>query len=244
VEQEINAFVDMLDDTYKLLKFADVRIRLSLRPEGRIGTEEMWDRAEKALADALTRRGLAFEPVPGEGAFYGPKIDFLVKDAIGREWQLGTLQLDYNLPERFDLEYTAEDGSRQRPVVLHRAMLGSLERFLGVMIEHFAGAFPTWLAPVQAVIIPIADRHTAYAEEAAAALRARDLRVEVDGRRERMQAKIRDAQNQKVPYMLVVGDAEAKGKAVAVRLRSGENLGAVPLAEFAGRATEDVRLRR
>ncbi|MSP79269.1 MAG: threonine--tRNA ligase [Dehalococcoidia bacterium] len=240
VEQEIRTFVAMLDQTYKLLRFEDVRIRLSLRPEGRIGTEEMWDRAEKALANSLTGQGLEFEPVPGEGAFYGPKIDFLVADALGREWQLGTLQLDYNLPERFDLDYTAEDGSKQRPVVLHRAMFGSIERFLGVMIEHFGGAFPVWLAPVQARVVPIADRHSAYAEQVRDALQAAGIRAEVDSRSERMQAKIRDAQLQKIPYMLVAGDREAAAGAVAVRMRSGEDKGAMPLDKVKEMILKDV----
>jgi threonyl-tRNA synthetase len=191
----------------------------------------MWDQAEAALEEVLQSVELPFERIPGEGAFYGPKIDFFVPDALGREWQLGTVQLDFSLPERFDLEYIAEDGSQKRPVVIHRAMLGAIERFLGILIEHYAGAFPTWLAPVQAVVIPIADRHLDYARQVAGSLKERDIRVEVDDRSERMNAKIRHAQLQKIPYMLVVGDKEGESDSVAVRLRDGQNLGPKTLTE-------------
>ena len=222
VESEIVKFITMVRETYDVFGFEDVRVALSLRPEKRIGSDELWDAAEGALASALDIQGMEYEPVPNEGAFYGPKIDFFVADAIGREWQLSTVQLDYNLPERFDLEFVDSEGARQRPVVIHRAMLGSLERFLGVMIEHYGGAFPTWLAPVQAEIIPIADRHVEYAERVRAELESAGLRVHVDDRNERMNAKIRDAQNMQVPYMLVVGDNEAEASEVAVRGRSSE----------------------
>ncbi len=235
VESEIVKFIAMVRETYDVFGFEDVRVALSLRPERRIGSDELWDAAEGALASALDIQGMEYEPVPNEGAFYGPKIDFFVADAIGREWQLSTVQLDYNLPERFDLEFVNSEGARQRPVVIHRAMLGSLERFLGVMIEHYGGAFPTWLAPVQAEIIPIADRHVEYAERVRAELEAADLRVHVDDRNERMNAKIRDAQLQKAPYMLIVGDKEAEANGAAVRLRSGEDLGLLPLADVAER---------
>ena len=208
-----------------------MRITLSLRPEERVGTDQQWDLAEKVLADSLEGQRLEYTLMLGEGAFYGPKIDFFVPDALGREWQLGTFQLDYSLPERFDLEYMAEDGSRQRPVVLHRALLGSLERFLGVLIEHYAGAFPTWLAPVQAVVIPIADRHLDYARLVEKSLKEKDIRAEVDDRSERMNAKIRHAQLQKIPYMMVVGDKETDSNSVAVRLRDGQDMGPKPLAE-------------
>ena len=235
VESEISSFIAMVQETYEVFGFEDVRVALSLRPEKRIGSDELWDRAEGALAAALDTRGLEYEPVPNEGAFYGPKIDFFVADAIGREWQLSTVQLDYNLPERFDLEFVDAEGARQRPVVIHRAMLGSLERFLGVVIEHFGGAFPTWLAPVQAEVIPIADRHVEYAQKVRGELEAAGLRVHLDDRNERMNAKIRDAQLHKVPYMLVVGDKEAEAGGAAVRLRTGEDLGIVPTAEVARR---------
>ena len=244
VESEIKAFISMVDETYRVLQFEDVRVVLSLRPEHRIGTDAMWDRAESALRGALDAKGTEYEPRPGEGAFYGPKIDFFVEDALGRDWQLGTVQLDYNLPERFDLEYTAADGSRQPPVVLHRAMLGSIERFLGVVIEHYGGAFPVWLAPVQAVVIPIADRHGGYAGEVQAQLAAGGVRVEVDSRNERMNAKIRDAQLQKVPYILIIGDREVEAQAAAVRLRTGQDLGAMPPAEILARIQDEVQTYR
>ena len=240
VESEITSFIEMVEETYKVFGFSDVRVALSLRPEKRLGTDELWDQAEGALASALDGHGVEYEPIPNEGAFYGPKIDFFVKDAIGREWQLSTVQLDYNLAERFDLEYVDSEGARQRPVVIHRAMLGSLERFMGVMVEHFGGAFPTWLAPVQAEVIPIADRHVEYAESVQARLAGAGLRAHVDDRNERMNAKIRDAQLQKVPYMLVVGDREAEANGAAVRLRSGEDLKTMALDDIVARMADEV----
>ena len=237
---EVQGFISMLTESYRTFGFQEPKVMMSLRPEKRVGSDEMWDRAEAALEDVLKQSGLDYEPKPGEGAFYGPKIDFFVPDAIGREWQLGTIQLDFSLPERFDLDYIAEDGSQQRPVVLHRAMLGSIDRFLGVLIEHYGGAFPLWLAPVQAVVIPIADRHLPYAESVAARLKDRNLRVEVDAKSERMNAKIRNAQMQKIPYMLVVGDREGEAGAAAVRLRDGTDLGPMPLEELEARMVSEV----
>ena len=232
IAQEVQGFIGMLMESYKAFGFDTPSVVLSLRPEKRIGSDEIWDKAEAALTDVLAESGLDYKPEPGEGAFYGPKIDFFVPDALGREWQLGTIQLDFSLPERFDLEYVAEDGSHRRPVVLHRAMLGAIERFMGVLIEHYGGAFPLWLAPVQAVVIPIADRHVGYADEVASKLRGRGLRVEVDGRNERMNLKIREAQLRKVPYMLVVGDREAEGGTASVRSRDAGNLGATPMSKL------------
>ena len=243
VESEVASFIEMTQETFDVFGFDDVRVALSLRPERRIGSDALWDAAEGALASALDSRGMEYELAPNEGAFYGPKIDFFVADAIGREWQLSTVQLDYNLPERFDLEFADADGGRKRPVVIHRAMLGSLERFLGVLIEHYGGAFPVWLAPVQAEIIPIADRHIAYAEQARERLEAGGVRAHVDARGERMNAKIRDAQLQKTPYMLVVGDKEADAGGAAVRLRSGEDLGLTPLPEVAARIAGEAARR-
>ena len=243
VESEVASFIGMTQETFGVFGFDDVRVALSLRPERRIGSDDLWDAAEGALASALDSRGMEYELAPNEGAFYGPKIDFFVADAIGREWQLSTVQLDYNLPERFDLEFADADGARKRPVVIHRAMLGSLERFLGVLIEHYGGAFPVWLAPVQAEIIPIADRHVAYAEQARERLEAAGVRAHVDARGERMNAKIRDAQLQKTPYMLVVGDKEAEAGGAAVRLRSGEDLGLTPLQEVAARIAAEAARR-
>jgi len=231
IQDEITVFLNQFMETYRMFGFGNIDIRLSLRPDKRVGTDDMWDKAEVALENALKANTLAYTPAPGEGAFYGPKLDFLVKDAIGREWQMGTLQLDYSLPERFDLTYIAENGEKARPVVIHRAWLGSLERFLGILIEHTAGAFPLWLAPVQAVVVPIADRHIPYAKEVESALRAAGLRCYVDERNERMNLKIREAQLQKAPYMLVVGDKEQADRAVAVRSRTGENLGVKPIAD-------------
>jgi threonyl-tRNA synthetase len=242
IGQEVNGFISMLRESYKVFGFNEARYTLSLRPEKRMGSDDIWDRAEAALESVLTGMGADFERAPGEGAFYGPKIDIFVPDAIGREWQLGTVQVDFNQAERFDLDYQAEDGSRQRPVVIHRAMLGSLERFLGVYIEHVAGAFPVWLSPVQAVVIPIADRHNAYAAQVRDRLRAAGLRVEFNDSADRMNAKIRDAQLQKVPYMLVVGDREMEAGAAAVRTRTGENLGAAPLGDIEARLLKESAL--
>ena len=191
----------------------------------------------------LVERELNHEEAPGEGAFYGPKIDMFVPDALGREWQLGTVQVDFNQPERFDLEYVTAEGGRERPVMIHRAMLGSLERFLGVLIEHLAGAFPVWLTPVQAVIVPIADRHLDYADSVNGRLTAAGIRAGVDDSSDRMNAKIRRAQLQKVPYMLVVGDREEEAGAVAVRTRTGGNLGARPVDAFIDNIVEEVETR-
>jgi len=237
VAGEVRTLINMYQQTYSLFKFKEVRIALSLRPEKRVGSDEIWDTAETALRRVLEEADLPFESVTGEGAFYGPKIDFFVPDALSREWQLGTIQLDFSLPERFDLEYVSDDGLRQRPVVLHKAMIGSLERFMGILIEHFAGAFPVWLAPVQAVIIPIADRHAEYAEHIRRQLSDGGLRVEVNDRNERMNSKIREAQLQKVPYMLIVGDREEEDKTVSVRLRSNEDMGSLAV----GQAVEIIR---
>ena len=231
VEGEISSILEMLRETYGAFGLGKPRVTLSLRPEKRGGSEEMWDRAEDILGTALTASGFPFEAVSGEGAFYGPKIDFFMEDALGRDWQLGTVQLDLFMPERFELEYVAQDGSQRRPIMIHRAILGSLERFLGVLIEHYAGAFPTWLAPVQATVIPIADRHLEYARMVEESLKKQGIRVEVDDRSERMNAKIRHAQLQKVPYMLVVGDKESEANSVAVRLRDGQDAGSKTLTE-------------
>lgn len=232
VGSEIRGFLDMLRQSYDVFGLDNPRFTLSLRPEKRVGTDEMWDQAEAALEEILADSGFKYETVSGEGAFYGPKIDVFVPDALKREWQLGTVQLDFSLPERFNLEYAAEDGERHKIVVIHRAMLGSIERFLGILIEHLGGAFPLWLAPVQAVVVPIADRHVDYARDVKETLAKRGLRVNVDESSDRMNAKIRTAQLQKVPYMLVVGDREEEENAVAVRTRTGGNLGSVSITEL------------
>lgn len=220
--------------------FSEIHAYLSTRPEHSVGESEQWRAAEEALEASLKRSGIAYQVDQGGGAFYGPKIDLKVKDAIGREWQLSTIQFDFNEPERFDINYIGEDGQPHRPYMIHRALLGSLERFFGVLVEHYAGAFPVWLSPVQAVIIPIADRHVEYAQKVAKQLKDQRMRVWVDDRNERMNAKIRDAQNQKIPYMLVVGDKEQESAQVALRLRNGENPGAIELSAFIERAKDDI----
>lgn len=220
--------------------FTEINAYLSTKPEKSVGEQEQWTAAEEALEASLKRAGVVYQVDEGGGAFYGPKIDLKVKDAIGREWQLSTIQFDFNLPERFDLTYIGEDGQPHRPYMVHRALLGSLERFFGVLIEHYAGAFPVWLSPVQAVLIPISDRHIDYAKTVVEKLKAKGIRVIVDERSERMNAKIRDAQNQKIPYMLVVGDKEMENGQVALRMRSGENPGAIDLDAFIQQALSDI----
>jgi len=220
--------------------FSEIQAYLSTKPEKSVGDPERWHAAEAALEDSLKRTGVEYEVDRGGGAFYGPKIDLKVKDAIGREWQLSTIQFDFNLPERFDLTYVGEDGQPHRPYMVHRALLGSLERFFGVLIEHYAGAFPVWLSPIQITLIPIADRHMDYANDVAGQLRKAGLRVMVDDRSERMNAKIRDAQNQKIPYMLVIGDKEIENNQVALRLRNGENSGPILVSAFIERAKEEI----
>jgi len=218
---------------------------LSTKPDSShsVGDPEHWAAAEAALEESLKRSGLPYEIDEGGGAFYGPKIDLKVRDALGREWQLSTIQFDFNLPERFDLNYIGEDGQPHRPYMVHRALLGSMERFFGMLIEHYSGAFPVWLSPVQAAIIPIADRHTDFAYEVFKKLKAAGIRVQVDDGSERMQAKIRAAQTQKIPYMLVIGDKEVEAGMVALRLRSGENPGPMPVDEFIQRAKKDIEER-
>jgi threonyl-tRNA synthetase len=217
---------------------------LSTRPEKAVGASEQWELATSSLRSTLEARGLSYEVEEGGGAFYGPKIDIHIRDAIGRLWQCTTVQFDFNLPERFGLKYIGDDGGEHQPYMIHRALLGSLERFMGVLIEHYGGAFPTWLAPVQAEIIPIAERHNDYAREVAAELGKAGIRAHVDERNERMNSKIRDAQVNKVPYMLIVGDRESSAGAAAVRLRSGEDLGALPVADVVSRIAEDVEAKR
>lgn len=238
---EFGSIVDLVHEILGTYGLTDYSVRLSLPDlsdrETYHGDLAIWEQAIADLRMALDSKGLAYEAVEGEAAFYGPKMDLMARDALGREWQLSTIQLDFFQPENFDLEYIGEDGQSHRPAIIHRAIMGSTERFLGVLIEHYAGNFPVWLSPVQAVVIPIADRHLEYAESVAAQLRAAGLRVEVDGRSERMNAKVRDAQMQKIPYMLVVGDKEAEANTVSLRLRTNENLGAVPLAEFVATAS-------
>ena len=244
VEDEIVGVLDFAFELLGAFGFDDFEVFLSTRPEKAVGPLDRWDYATESLRRALDRRGVEYLVDEGGGAFYGPKVDIKVQDAIGRSWQCTTVQFDFNLPERFGMVYVGQDGAEHQPYMVHRALFGSLERFFGVLVEHHAGAFPVWLAPVQAVVIPIADRHVAYAEEVHAQLAAAGVRAEVDGRNERMNAKIRDAQLQKVPYMLVVGDKEAEAKTAAIRLRSGEDLGALPIAELLARVQAEVEAKR
>ena len=241
VEEEINGVLDLTFFLMKSFGFDEYDVMLSTRPEKAVGEAEQWELATASLRNTLEARGIEYGVDEGGGAFYGPKIDIHIRDAIGRLWQCTTVQFDFNLPERFGLTYIGEDGREHRPYMVHRALLGSLERFMGVLIEHYGGAFPTWLSPVQAVVIPIAERHLEYARQVQEQIAGAGIRVETDDRNERMNAKIRDAQLQKVPYMLVVGDREAEAEAAAVRLRSGENLGAVPVSQVIERISSENR---
>ena len=240
VVDEVNGVLDLDFHLLEAMGFKEFEVMLSTRPEKAVGDPDRWEIATESLRQTLEQRGIRYEVDEGGGAFYGPKIDVHIRDAIGRLWQCTTVQFDFNLPERFGLTYIGEDGQEHQPYMVHRALLGSLERFIGVLIEHYGGAFPVWLAPVQAVVIPIADRHIEYADSVMAQLEAAGIRAYTDGRNERMNAKIREAQLQKIPYMLVVGDREAAAGAAAVRLRSGENLGAMPVNDTIGRITDET----
>ena len=244
VEDEVNGVLDLTFHLLRSFGFTEYEVMLSTRPERSVGEADRWELATESLRRTLERRELAFGLDEGGGAFYGPKIDVHIRDAIGRQWQITTVQFDFNLPQRFGLTYIGEDGKEHEPYMIHRALLGAMERFMGVLIEHYGGAFPTWLAPVQAEIIPIAERHHEYADGVAARLTDSGIRAHSDVRNERMNAKIRDAQMQKVPYMLIVGDREAEATAASVRLRSGEDLGALPLDEVETRIMEEIETRR
>ena len=234
IQDEVAAFIDLVFQVYGAFGFEDITIALSTRPEARVGSDAQWDRAELALANALSTKGLNYRLQPGEGAFYGPKIEFALKDCLGRVWQLGTIQLDFSMPERLGAEYVAEDNARRTPVMLHRAILGSLERFIGILIEHHAGALPVWLAPVQAVVMNITDRTEDYAAGIVQILSNQGVRVTADLRNEKIGFKIREHTLQKVPYLLVVGDREMESNTVAVRTRAGEDLGVMTLSAFTG----------
>ncbi len=242
MKDEIKGVVKLFDEVYSTfgLKY---EIELSTMPEDHIGTVEQWEHNQEILKEAITEMGKSFTINEGDGAFYGPKLDFHLSDSIGRTWQCGTIQLDSQLPERFELEYVGEDGAKHRPVMIHRVVLGSIERFIGVITEHFAGAFPTWLAPVQVKVMPITDRTAEYAKKVAAELESAGVRVETDLRNEKIGYKIREAQSKKIPYMLIVGDKEAEAGTVSVRTRAGGDLGAVALAEFQAKLLEEIRTR-
>ena len=240
VEDEIDGVLDLTFDLLKAFGFDKYTVNISTRPEKAVGSDEQWKVAESSLKNTLSARELEFSIEDGGGAFYGPKIDINIQDALGRSWQCTTVQFDFNLPERFGISYIGDDGNSHQPYMVHRAIFGSLERFMGILIEHYGGAFPTWLAPVQAKIIPIADRHIGYVEGIAKLLLDVDIRCEIDGRSERMNAKIRDAQLMKVPYMIVVGDREIADGKIGVRLRSGEDLGAIELDDFIKTVKSDI----
>ena len=244
IEAECTAFNELALDVYRDFGFNDIVIKLALRPDKRLGDDVTWDRAENALRGALRACNVEWTELPGEGAFYGPKIEYHLNDSIGRPWQCGTMQVDFQMPARLGAEYVAEDNTRQVPVMLHRAIVGSLERFIGILIEHYAGALPLWLAPVQAIVLTITDRQIQYAERVAAALKAAGLRVATDLRNEKITYKIREHSLQKLPYQLIVGDKEQEGQTVAVRTRGGEDLGAMFLDALLARLHEEIAARR
>jgi threonyl-tRNA synthetase len=240
IQSEVADFIVMLQKIYADFGFSDVLVKLSTRPEKRVGSDETWDKAEAALSAALQQNGLGFDLQPGEGAFYGPKIEFTLKDSLGRLWQCGTIQLDFNLPVRLGAEYVAEDNSRKPPVMLHRAIVGSMERFLGILIENHAGAMPLWLSPVQAVVMNITDAQAEYVEKVTAELKKNGFRAQSDLRNEKINYKIREHSLQKMPYLLVVGEREMQSGQVAVRTRKGEDLGSMPLQTFIERLRSEV----
>ena len=243
IQGEVVNFIDFLHDVYQDFGFSDVIYKLSTRPAQRVGSDEVWDKAEQALADALNAKGLDWQEQPGEGAFYGPKIEFTLKDCLGRHWQLGTIQVDFSMPARLDAQYVAEDGSRKIPVMLHRAILGSFERFIGILIEHFEGRFPPWLAPVQVAVMNITDKQAGFVQHAVEQLQNAGLRAVADLRNEKIGFKIREHTMQRVPYLLVVGDREVETQSVSVRTRAGKDLGTAPLAEVQQRLLHEIASR-
>ena len=243
VQDEVSQFIDLLFEVYKDFGFNEIIIKLSTRPEKRVGSDEVWDKAEKALEEALNSMGLEWELQPGEGAFYGPKIEFSLKDCLDRVWQCGTIQVDFSMPARLDAQFVAEDGSRQTPVMLHRAILGSLERFIGILIENHAGAFPLWLSPVQVSILTITDNQHPFAQEIEKILQNQGIRAKSDLRNEKIGFKIREHTLQRDPYMIVIGDREVENRTVAVRTRSGDDLGTMPIEELTERLTKEIASR-
>ena len=240
IKDEVVGVINLIDDFYKVFGFK-YHIELSTRPENSMGSDEQWELATNALKDALEARGLSFKINEGDGAFYGPKIDFHLEDSIGRTWQCGTIQLDFQMPERFDLTYIGADGEKHRPVMIHRVVFGSIERFIAILTEHYAGAFPVWLSPVQVKILPIVDKHHDYAEEIKKQLEKEGIRVEADLRNEKIGYKIREAQLAKVPYMLVIGDKETDTKTLAVRSRKEGDLGSMSLEDFIARIINEIK---
>ncbi|MFA6052245.1 MAG: threonine--tRNA ligase [Methylobacter sp.] len=244
IQDEVSTFIDMLYAVYKDFGFEEVIIKLSTRPENRVGDDAVWDKAEGALELALNNKGLKWDLQPGEGAFYGPKIEFSLKDCIGRVWQCGTIQVDFSMPGRLGATYIAEDGSKQVPVMLHRAILGSLERFIGILIEQHAGTFPVWLSPVQAVLLNITDRHAEYASQVMKELEKQGVRVKIDLRNEKIGFKIREHSMQRVPYLLIIGDKELEEQTIAVRTQKGEDLGSLSISEFTERLKKEIADRK
>ena len=242
LDDEVDGVVKFVIDLLGLFNFQNLSATLSTRPAKAVGESSQWDRAEVALKDAIERAGLTYDVEEGGGAFYGPKIDFHLTDALGRKWQCSTIQFDFNLPERFDMSYVGEDGESHRPFMVHRALFGSIERFIGILIEHYGGAFPLWLAPIQASIIPIADRHLEHAEVVADRLKQAGIRLTVDTAKERMGNKIRRAQLQKIPYMLIIGDREVEADAASVRTRSGDDIGEITIDELVEKLTTEIKL--
>jgi threonyl-tRNA synthetase len=240
---EVSIFTDLLFSIYKDFGFDDIIIRLSTRPENRVGSDEVWDKSEKSLIDALVSKNLDYSLLPGEGAFYGPKIEFSLKDCLGRIWQCGTIQVDFSMPERLNAQYIAEDGSRKIPVMLHRAILGSFERFIGILIEHYEGKFPTWLAPCQVMIINITDSQSKYVGDLTSSIKNKGFRVENDLRNEKIGFKIREHTIQKIPYLLIIGDREVESNTLAVRSSNGKDLGSMTVADFVSILEQDISSR-
>jgi threonyl-tRNA synthetase len=238
IEEEIMRLMDFFKEVYSAFGLDDVRVELSTRPAKSIGSDAVWNEAERSLKTALDARGMNYQLNPGDGAFYGPKIDFHIRDCLKRSWQCGTIQLDFSMPDRFGCHYVGHDGGKHTPVMIHRACFGSVERFLGILIEHFAGAFPLWLSPVQAVVIPVSDKFLAYSEEVAAKLSAVGLRVDINRKDDRLGYKIREASLQKVPYAIVVGEKEVESSTINVRSRDQGELGAMALEAFIGSLPE------
>ncbi len=244
IQSEVSTFIELLFEVYKDFGFEEVIVKLSTRPENRVGSDEVWDKAENALQIALDNKKLKWELQPGEGAFYGPKIEFSLKDCLDRVWQCGTIQVDFSMPERLEASYIAEDGSRQTPVMLHRAILGSLERFIGILIEQHAGTFPLWLSPVQLMVMNIASRHSEYAEEVCQQLKNLGYRVKIDLRNEKIGFKIREHSMQRVPYLLIIGDKELENQTIAVRSQKGEDLGGLSMTDLIAKLNQEIEDRK
>ncbi|MFK5947236.1 MAG: threonine--tRNA ligase, partial [Methylococcales bacterium] len=240
IQDEVSTFIDLLFEVYKDFGFEDIIIKLSTRPENRVGNDDVWDKSEKALEVALNNKNLAWELQPGEGAFYGPKIEFSLKDCLDRVWQCGTIQVDFSMPSRLDATYIAEDGSKQVPVMLHRAILGSLERFIGILIEQYSGTFPLWLAPVQLTVMNIASRHEEYSKKVRQELEKQGYRAKIDLRNEKIGFKIREHSMQRVPYLLIIGDKELEDQTIAVRSQKGDDLGSLPLADLTNMLNKQI----